>query len=371
LNGLCAAALVLAIAALAPPRARAQEAAPAQASAPAGPGFAASLPGIGGATLPDVGSVTAAPAAAGSAAPDINAAPASSASPPPDLGDSIRKRAGTAEAAGAAAASSPAAAPADGSALEAGAPASGAPAGSAAAAGAADAAAAGASTAGAGVNAPAAGAAASGASSGGAVTEAAVMPPASATKPGRGGGRRARSAAATAPAAAGGGGAGSAGSKDASAQPGNPFSAMQLSAGHGPIDIKSDTLELDYKNNIVIFRGQVHAVQADALLTSDSLKVLYGKDFHEVKQMFADGNVRMSQGTRWATGDHAVLDQAAHTVVLTGNPVVHDGEDQVAGIRITVHLDSGKSEVQGARAVLFPKQRQTRDNKGAPAAHQS
>ena len=156
-------------------------------------------------------------------------------------------------------------------------------------------------------------------------------------------------------------------SKKSAAKRNDPFSALQLSGGHGPIDIKSDKLELDYKSNVVTFVGHVRAIQSGAQLTSNSLKVIYGKDFHQVKQMFADGNVRMSQGTRWATGDHAVVNQLAHTVVLTGNPVVHDGEDQITGTRITVHLDTGKSEVEGARAVFFPKQQETRDNKEVSA----
>ncbi len=156
-------------------------------------------------------------------------------------------------------------------------------------------------------------------------------------------------------------------SKDSNGLTGTPFSALQFSSGHGPIDITADALDLDYKKGTVNFRGHVHAAQADAQLTSESLKVIYGKDFHEVKQMFADGDVRMSQGTRWATGDHAVLDQPTHTVVLTGSPVVHDGEDQVTGSRITVHLDTGMSEVEGARAVFFPKEQKTRDNKATPA----
>jgi lipopolysaccharide export system protein LptA len=148
----------------------------------------------------------------------------------------------------------------------------------------------------------------------------------------------------------------------------SPFSSLQFSGNKGPIDIKSDALDLDYKGNMVTFRGHVRAAQADALLTSDTLTVTYGKDFHEVKEMVANNNVRMSQGTRWATGDHAVLDQAKHTVTLTGSPVVHDGEDQVAGSKITVHLDSGKSEVEGARAVFFPKEQKTRDNKTTTVA---
>jgi len=145
--------------------------------------------------------------------------------------------------------------------------------------------------------------------------------------------------------------------------PDSPFSSLQFSGSKGPINIKSDALNLDYKGNVVTFRGHVHANQGDATLTSDMLTVAYGKDFHEVKQMLAEGNVRMSQGARWATGDHAILDQARHTVILTGSPVVHDGEDQVTGSKITVHLDTGKSEVEGARAVFFPKDQQTRDNK--------
>jgi lipopolysaccharide export system protein LptA len=143
----------------------------------------------------------------------------------------------------------------------------------------------------------------------------------------------------------------------------SPFSSLQFSGNKGPIDIKSDALDLDYKGNIVTFRGHVRATQGDATLTSDTLKVTYGKDFHEVKDMVANDNVRMSQGTRWATGDNAVLDQAKHTVILTGSPVVHDGEDQVTGSKITVHLDTGKSEVEGARAVFFPKDQKTQDDK--------
>jgi lipopolysaccharide transport protein LptA len=147
--------------------------------------------------------------------------------------------------------------------------------------------------------------------------------------------------------------------------PESPFSSLQFSGNKGPINIKSDTLDLDYKANVVVFRGHVHAVQADAMLTSDTLTVNYLKDFREVKGMVANGNVRMSQGMRYATGDHGVLDQAKHTVTLTGNPVVHDGDDEVSGTKITVHLDTGKSEVEGARAVFFPKQQKTRDNKTA------
>jgi len=145
----------------------------------------------------------------------------------------------------------------------------------------------------------------------------------------------------------------------------SPFAAL-TSPGSGPIDIKSDSLSVNYKTNSAIWRGHVHAVRADGEMTSDTLQVTYGKDFHELQQLIASGDVRISRGTQWSHSDHAVLNEANQTVVLTGNPVVHDGNDQITGSKITVYLKTGESVVEGAKAVIFPRQAKTRDN-GATA----
>lgn len=143
----------------------------------------------------------------------------------------------------------------------------------------------------------------------------------------------------------------------ASVEPANqsPFAGLQFSSGSSPIDIKSDSLSLDYKDKSVLFTGHVRATQATGQLTSKELRVNYGKNFHDVTEMIANGNVRISQGERWATGQHAVMNQQNHTVVLTGSPVVHDGPDEITGDRITVYLETGRSVVDHARAVIFPK----------------
>jgi lipopolysaccharide export system protein LptA len=137
---------------------------------------------------------------------------------------------------------------------------------------------------------------------------------------------------------------------------GMPFAGLGMTTNKGPVDIKSDSLSYDSQQHIATFSGHVHAVQADGSLSADNLRVVYGgEDFHEVKTMYADGNVRLGQGTRWATGDHGVLDNTKRTVVMTGSPVVHDGNDEITGRRITTFLDSGRSVVEGARAVIYPK----------------
>jgi lipopolysaccharide export system protein LptA len=145
----------------------------------------------------------------------------------------------------------------------------------------------------------------------------------------------------------------------------SPFGMMKFSGDNGPIQIKADSLNLDYKNNTVEFVGAVHAAQSGTLLTSKTLKVLYGSKFGEIKQVIAVGDVKMSQGGRWATGQRAVLDEVKHTVEMTGEPVVHDGPDSVAGRRIIIYLDSEKSFVEGATAVIFPRNGGKTDHEAA------
>lgn len=155
-------------------------------------------------------------------------------------------------------------------------------------------------------------------------------------------------------------------SKD-SASDSSPFGGFDSSSNHGPINIKSDTMSFDYKKNAVLFSGHVHAVQTANELYSNTLHVQMNKD-SQIQEMIADGNVRMSQGQRWATGDHAVLDETIHTLVLTGSPVVHDGKDQIAGTKITVFLQTNKSEVTEPKAVIFPHESKKPNNGEAPAA---
>ena len=145
----------------------------------------------------------------------------------------------------------------------------------------------------------------------------------------------------------------------------SPFGSFGGTANRGPVNIQSDSLSLDYKQTTTTFIGHVHATQADGVLTSDKLIVKHGKDFNDVQTMTAIGDVRISQGLRWCTSDQAVMNQAAHTVVLTGSPVCHDANDQIAGTKITVHLDSGKSEVEGVKALIFPRQSKTSDNEAS------
>jgi lipopolysaccharide export system protein LptA len=139
--------------------------------------------------------------------------------------------------------------------------------------------------------------------------------------------------------------------------------------GKGPVTVTSQTLEYDYRDNVVTYRGNVEASQGQVRIRSDELTVrLVGApgdaggdgDTGKVtlQQVVATGAVRIEQGTRWATGGRAVFDQEKRILLLTEDPVLHDGPNEIAGDRVVVYLDEDRSVVEGGRgrvkAVLFP-----------------
>jgi lipopolysaccharide export system protein LptA len=99
-------------------------------------------------------------------------------------------------------------------------------------------------------------------------------------------------------------------------------------------------------------------------------------DTGKVKEMVATGNVRIDQGTRWAVGGRATYEQEQRTLVLTENPVLHDGPNVVVGERVTVYLDENRSVVEGGqkrvKAVFHPNEKSNaapaKPKAAAPAA---
>jgi lipopolysaccharide export system protein LptA len=164
-----------------------------------------------------------------------------------------------------------------------------------------------------------------------------------------------------------------------STRPNAFFSGLSLGSGKGPVRIDSDSLELDYKASMVTYTGNVHVAQGDVNMTSDKLSITYdpnavrrpdqaeapkpksaaGNDAERIKQIVAEGNVKIRQGNRLAEGQRAVFDQAKQTVVLSDGAVLHDGPNQVAGERVIVYLQEERSVVESGsrsrvKAVLYP-----------------
>jgi lipopolysaccharide export system protein LptA len=114
-----------------------------------------------------------------------------------------------------------------------------------------------------------------------------------------------------------------------------------------PIDITSDKVEAYWKQNLVIFKGNVIARQKDMVIYADSLEVVTQEDGKGIERVIAGGNVKIQQGLRVANCQKAVFYNLEQKLVLTGDPKVTEGDNVVLGDEIIFHIDKNRVEVKG------------------------
>lgn len=136
--------------------------------------------------------------------------------------------------------------------------------------------------------------------------------------------------------------------------------AFSLSGSSEPVHLQADRLEFDYKDRVLVYRGNVEVRQGDIALIAEEVRVvLHQSSKAEIREVRARGNVRLTQGERWATANEAIFDQMTRTAVLRGEAVLHDGRNQVQGERVTIFLDQKRSVVEGGsnrvQAVFYPE----------------
>lgn len=136
-----------------------------------------------------------------------------------------------------------------------------------------------------------------------------------------------------------------------------PVDATQ---NRGPIHVTSDRLEADDEAQIVIFSGNAVATQDDVTIHADRLTIKYTGEKREIVQVIADGQVRIVQQEKLATGEKAVYYNQEERVVMTGSPKVTEGDNSVEGQEITLYLNEKRSVVSGGdggrvKAIFTPK----------------
>ncbi len=124
------------------------------------------------------------------------------------------------------------------------------------------------------------------------------------------------------------------------------------------ITITSDRMELDQKKNTVVYMGNVVTVRGNVTMKSDTLTATYNPEMQRLTEVVAEGNLEVTQGNRIATGTKAIFNSDDNSVVLTGDPVIRQGNSQVSGCRIIMFINEERGVVEGGcqrvKAVIFP-----------------
>lgn len=122
-----------------------------------------------------------------------------------------------------------------------------------------------------------------------------------------------------------------------------------FTATRAPIDITSDTVEGDQKQNNITFRGNVVAKQENTTLYANMVVVYYDAETKKLKEIIATGNVKVVQLNRRATCQKATFFQNENKIVLDGDAVLREGDNVIRGERVVYLVDEERSFVEGGK----------------------
>jgi len=145
--------------------------------------------------------------------------------------------------------------------------------------------------------------------------------------------------------------------------------AVGAAATQPPVRISADAAEYFNQEGLVVFTGNVVAVQADSTLTADRMEVRFSQPERaegkpaagigeaaagrRITAITAQNNVSFRQidtdtkKERYATGNKGVYDADRRLVTMTGSPRLWDGKNVIVGEEMNFHLDDRKVIVTG------------------------
>ncbi|RCW88209.1 lipopolysaccharide transport periplasmic protein LptA [Paracoccus lutimaris] len=139
--------------------------------------------------------------------------------------------------------------------------------------------------------------------------------------------------------------------------------ALAQSTGFGraqdtklPVEVTAEQLSVDQKTGKATFSGKVLIGQGQMRLSADRVTVTYAQgDQSRISALHAEGNVTMVSGEDAAEARVADYDVESGNVVLTGDVLLTQTGNVLAGEKVTVNLETGTANASGrVRSVLQP-----------------
>jgi lipopolysaccharide export system protein LptA len=125
--------------------------------------------------------------------------------------------------------------------------------------------------------------------------------------------------------------------------------------GKLPTHITSDTLTLNNKTRIFVYKGNVVVKQGDMTLTSKEVEGAYSEQ-NEIQKIIAKGDVVIVKQDITSTSQRATYDALNSVITLSDNPQLRQGESTLIADRIKVFLNDNRSQAEGNVRVTFVKQ---------------
>ena len=118
-----------------------------------------------------------------------------------------------------------------------------------------------------------------------------------------------------------------------------------------PVEISADALSIDQGTGQAIFDGNVLVVQGDVRISAGRIVIIYAKDAEGnargIERLEADGGVTFVTATDAAEAREAVYFVDNGVVTLSGDVLLTQGPNALAGERLVMDLAAGTGRMEG------------------------
>jgi lipopolysaccharide export system protein LptA len=120
-----------------------------------------------------------------------------------------------------------------------------------------------------------------------------------------------------------------------------------------PVEVTADSLQVNQTDGTAVFAGNVLAVQGALRLTAGAVRVEYAEGGGAIAKLHASGGVTLVNATDAAEAAEAVYTLATGNVVMTGNVLLTQGQNAIAGERLVLDLKAGTGVMEGRVKTVF------------------
>ncbi len=120
---------------------------------------------------------------------------------------------------------------------------------------------------------------------------------------------------------------------------------------NAPVNFAAESMELQDRADRVVLSGGVTATQAGLTLKANRVTAAYTSNGGvDVNRLDATGGVIITKDDLRATSSSAIYDLDSSLITLIGNVKLVQGSNRLAGGRLVIDLNSGRSTINGGGA---------------------
>ena len=120
-----------------------------------------------------------------------------------------------------------------------------------------------------------------------------------------------------------------------------------------PVEITADSLAVAQETGQALFEGNAKAAQGPIRLNADKVTVDYNQSANQIEKITAVGGVYFTNGVEVVEGDRAVYQPTQGIVAITGNVLLVQGPNTIAGDHLDLNLTTSAGTMTGNVKTIF------------------